>query len=357
MSATPAINDGSSSSSSPSFSSSSSTSPANGSGHQARVRDEADEPELLGEETRDRDFDRNGNDGGDNGDDDDDDEGILGDDPLDEDHNQPLSFKRKKKRSIFSQPARFLKTLAGARGDSSASPLGRSPPVNTRLDGLAPNGRFGGGGLGGRGEYITPGTTKDDLPLDWYVEGPGRRVGYEDLTAIDWIFEYTKERQRLRVLYSSATGLVGSLQRLLDASQVWVVLVLTGLAVGSVAAAIDVTTDWLGDMKFGYCTTENGGAFYLSKGFCCLGYDDHSKCVGWRPWAAALGIASVAGKWFIEYFFFLLWSVGAFNIFFFAPFLLFSLLPPPRLGRRQEEFSIFSLIYLFIYFLTFLTSY
>ena len=58
--------------------------------------------------------------------------------------------------------------------------------------------------------------------MDWYVEGPGRRVGYDDLTAIDWIFEYTKERQRLRVLFSTTHGIFGYLRRLLDASHVWV---------------------------------------------------------------------------------------------------------------------------------------
>ncbi len=107
--------------------------------------------------------------------------------------------------------------------------------------------------------------SKDGVPLDWYVEGPGRRVGYEDLTAIDWIFEYTKERQRLRVLYSSATGLLGYAQQFLDASQVWVILILTGMAVGTLAAGIDVTTDWLGDLKYGYCSSRDGGTFYLSK--------------------------------------------------------------------------------------------
>lgn len=151
---------------------------------------------------------------------------------------------------------------------------------------------------------------KDEVPLDWYVEGPGRRVGYEDLTAIDWIFEYTKERQRLRVLYSSASGILGYVQQLLDASQIWFILVFTGLAVGALAAAIDVTTDWLGDLKTGYCSSgPDSGAFYLNKNFCCLGYDQGAKCIGWKPWAAALGISSAGGKWFIEYFFFLLLSV------------------------------------------------
>jgi len=109
---------------------------------------------------------------------------------------------------------------------------------------------------------------------DWYTEGPGRRVGYEDLTAIDWIFEYAKERQRVRVLYSSTTGALGQLQRLLDASQIWVVLVSTGIATGAIAAMIDVVSDWLGDVKQGVCKAgQGGGKFYLNKTFCCWGLD------------------------------------------------------------------------------------
>jgi hypothetical protein len=120
--------------------------------------------------------------------------------------------------------------------------------------------------------------TKGGGPLDWYVEGPGRRVGYDDLTAIDWIFEYTKERQRLRVLSSTTHGLVGYLRQLLDASHVWVVLILTGITVGILAAAINVASDWLGDIKFGFCKQgEQGGQFYLNKGFCCWGHDGLSS--------------------------------------------------------------------------------
>jgi chloride channel 3/4/5 len=113
---------------------------------------------------------------------------------------------------------------------------------------------------------------------DWYQEGPGRRVGYEDLTAIDWIFEYAKERQRLRLLLSSATGAVGQLKRLLDASQIWVILVLTGIVTGLVAAVIDVISDWLGDLKQGVCRgTSGNGKFYLNKTFCCWGLDGTSR--------------------------------------------------------------------------------
>ena len=233
------------------------------------------------------------------GDDDDDDE-LLDDDPLHGDLDSPRSFKRKQKPGIFTQSARFLSSITGSRHDGGGSSDGRaaSPAAAVPLD------------AHGGGPYPNQ-NTKDGEPLDWHVEGPGRRVGYEDLTAIDWIFEYTKERQRLRVLASSASGIAGYAQQLLDASQVWVILVLTGLAVGAVAAGIDVASDWLGDLKTGYCSAgPDGGAFYLNRGFCCWGYDEGAKCVGWTPWAAALGIASDAGKWFIEYFFFVGLSVS-----------------------------------------------
>ncbi|KAK4455865.1 putative chloride channel protein [Podospora aff. communis PSN243] len=215
---------------------------------------------------------------------------FAAEDPL----HEPLTFKRKQKHpSLLSQPARLLSALTGhginASTSSSPPPAGPSPE---RLDTFPPG----------------P-SAKDGFPLDWYVEGPGRRVGYEDLTAIDWIFEYTKERQRLRVLASSASGLLGYATKLLDASQVWVVLVLTGLAVGALAAGIDVTTDWLGDIKYGYCASDDGGAFYLSKTSCCIGYEEQAKCTGWRPWSVAFGIGSAGGKWFIEYLVYLVLAI------------------------------------------------
>lgn len=237
---------------------------------------------------------------------DDSDGALLRDDPLEDPLDEPISFKRKQKQSILSQPGRLLSTLTGNR--LGASRLPRSPASGTET----PTRLLGSNtavGADGRRPH-TPVPPKDGEALDWYVEGPGRRVGYEDLTAIDWIFEYTKERQRLRVLYSSASGLLGYVQLWLDSSQIWVILVLTGIAAGAIAAGIDVASDWLGDVKTGFCSGVDGGAFYLNKGFCCLGYDQGDKCLGWKPWAAALGITTTGGKWFIEYLFFLVLSVG-----------------------------------------------
>jgi chloride channel 3/4/5 len=114
--------------------------------------------------------------------------------------------------------------------------------------------------------------------LDWYIEGPGRRVGYDDFTAIDWIFEYTKERQRKRLLSSSGQGVLGHVRKFLDGGHVWLVLIATGISVGIIAASIDIVSDWLGDIKAGYCKNgPGGGRFYLNRSFCCWGHEEGSS--------------------------------------------------------------------------------
>ncbi len=154
------------------------------------------------------------------------------------------------------------------------------------------------------------GQDQKEVPPDWYVEGPGRRVGYDDLTAIDWIYEYTKERQRLRKLLAIHKGFTGNVRQLLDASQVWIVLVASGVAVGCVAAFINIASDWLGDIKTGYCKKgAGGGDFYLNKQFCCWGHDEFAQCQDWTPWAEALGIGVIAGQFVMGYLFFIIFAV------------------------------------------------
>ncbi|KIX05874.1 uncharacterized protein Z518_03847 [Rhinocladiella mackenziei CBS 650.93] len=151
---------------------------------------------------------------------------------------------------------------------------------------------------------------KEDGSPDWYVEGPGRRVGYDDLTAIDWIYEYTKERQRLRKLLAINQGFVGNLRQLFDASHVWFVLVASGISIGCVAALINIASDWLGDIKTGYCKKGvGGGQFYLNKQFCCWGHDKLAQCQDWTPWPSALGIGSAGGQYVIGYIFFVIFSI------------------------------------------------
>lgn len=152
---------------------------------------------------------------------------------------------------------------------------------------------------------------KDASGLDWYVEGPGRRVGYDNLTAIDWIYEYSKERTRLRQLTINSPGLLGHLKVVADSSQIWWILVATGLAVGGIAAGIDVASDWLGDLKQGVCTNvEHGGKFYLNRAFCCWTTNTYAECQDWRSWAGMMGVGNKAGSYIIEYIFFVCFSVS-----------------------------------------------
>ncbi|GAO19666.1 hypothetical protein UVI_02047650 [Ustilaginoidea virens] len=223
------------------------------------------------------------------------------DDPLHQDLDDSPSFKRKQEPFVLPRPSRLLSALAASPSFSRGNQPSCSPrqlrqhkhtyPVVAAADSAQRTTRSSN----------TNAVFKEGLPNDWNAEGPGRRVGYEDMTAIDWIFEYTKERQRLRVLSSSASGLVGYLRYFLDASQVWIVLVLTGILVGLVAAGIDVTSDWLSDLKLGFCSSgPEGGRFYLSKSFCCLGYDQGFKCAGWKYWSEALGVHAAGGRWIID---------------------------------------------------------
>ncbi|KAI4652941.1 uncharacterized protein J4E78_007769 [Alternaria triticimaculans] len=215
-----------------------------------------------------------------------------------------LSFKRRPKPSASSFGfSRYLASpLGSASNRASPQPPSHRPNGSTELilNYLDTPGNAG--------EHLQD--TKDANGLDWYVEGPGRRVGYDDLTAIDWIFEYAKERQRLRYLYTGASGVLGHLKQLADASQVWIILVAAGILSGGIAAFIDVASDWLADLKTGYCHNVDGdGRFYLNKSFCCWGIEEEQACHDWNSWGAAMGIGSVGGRYVVEYVFFVLFSV------------------------------------------------
>ena len=115
-----------------------------------------------------------------------------------------------------------------------------------------------------------------DVENDIYkrLESSSKQREHENFTAIDWISEYSKERRRQQTLSAQATGVLGRLKKAVDASEVWMILIVTGVACGVLAGAIDVISDWLADLKSGYCTSVTGsGKFYLNKSFCCWGYD------------------------------------------------------------------------------------
>ncbi|KAI0466820.1 voltage gated chloride channel [Xylaria cf. heliscus] len=109
---------------------------------------------------------------------------------------------------------------------------------------------------------------------------------YEDFTTIDWVQDAAQERLRRNAQRRRAAGLYGhgkvswryQLWESYDAAQGWIVVTLIGAAIGLNAAFLNIITEWLGDVKTGYCTT----AFYLNENFCCWGEDN--GCPNWHKW-------------------------------------------------------------------------
>lgn len=64
-----------------------------------------------------------------------------------------------------------------------------------------------------------------------------------------------------------------------DAAQGWVVVSVIGVAIGVNAAFLNIVTEWLSDIKLGYCST----GFYLNESFCC--WEAESGCDEWHPWS------------------------------------------------------------------------
>ncbi|KAF2129344.1 hypothetical protein P153DRAFT_422969 [Dothidotthia symphoricarpi CBS 119687] len=122
---------------------------------------------------------------------------------------------------------------------------------------------------------------------------------YEDFTTIDWVQDAAREQLRRKArrkerahLPSSSTATTGrvflgrgrgrwrrKIAEAYDAGQAWIVVTLVGAAIGLNAAFLNIVTEWLSDVKLGYCTT----AFYLNESFCCWGAE--GGCEEWRRWS------------------------------------------------------------------------
>lgn len=111
---------------------------------------------------------------------------------------------------------------------------------------------------------------------------------YEDFTTIDWVQDAAREQQRRKARRQERAGFFEREGRLgwrrkaweaYDAGQGWIVVTLIGAAIGLNAAFLNIVTEWLSDIKRGYCTT----AFYLNESFCCWGAED--GCAEWHHWS------------------------------------------------------------------------
>ncbi|KAI0823388.1 Cl-channel protein [Trametes gibbosa] len=119
---------------------------------------------------------------------------------------------------------------------------------------------------------------------------------YEDFTTIDWIQDSIIERnRRLRsarrqiIPHRGPRGEVtlswlwSRLQSVIYAGQSWFVVTLVGIAIGFNAAIISIATEWLSDIKMGYCAD----GWWLNQQFCCWEIEggDEDTCDAWHQWS------------------------------------------------------------------------
>lgn len=141
---------------------------------------------------------------------------------------------------------------------------------------------------------------------------------YEDFTTIDWVQDAAQEQLRRRARrkdskFFDRDGVLGWRRKIweaYDAAQAWIVITLVGIVIGLNAAALNIITEWLSDVKLGYCTT----AWYLNEGFCCYGAE--AGCAEWRRWTSF----TVANYFIYALFATLLAFVSAFLVKSYAPY-------------------------------------
>ncbi|MBE7181468.1 MAG: hypothetical protein INR71_09715, partial [Terriglobus roseus] len=85
---------------------------------------------------------------------------------------------------------------------------------------------------------------------------------YEDFTTIDWIQDAARTSQRRKARASERAGRFESngrlglrywLQDAWNSGMAWVVVSLVGFFIGLNAAFLNIVTEWLSDIKLGYC--------------------------------------------------------------------------------------------------------
>jgi chloride channel 3/4/5 len=124
------------------------------------------------------------------------------------------------------------------------------------------------------------------------------RGWYDQFTSTDWVKDQINDAIRVKALYNRK-GILGTLWRLFDAVQGWILVAVIGFLTSLVAYFVNVTEGVLFDYKRGYCDT----AWYLSRKKCCSGA---TNCAEWRSWSEIITFQHVDEEWidFIAFIFF-----------------------------------------------------
>ncbi|CAO3629272.1 unnamed protein product [Mucor hiemalis] len=146
---------------------------------------------------------------------------------------------------------------------------------------------------------------------------------YEDFSTIDWVKDAIVERYR----QSSVRGFHNDKSwhawwhLTFETTEFWIVVLLVGAAIGLNSAFIAIITDWLSDIKMGYCSS----AWWLNQKFCCWEIEETEGggCDDWHSWSEFMHLGP--DVYFIKWMFYVLWatlfaSTCAYLVKMFAPY-------------------------------------
>lgn len=98
------------------------------------------------------------------------------------------------------------------------------------------------------------------------------------------IHDFINEKTRSYVLeHEYQREQIGPTAHYIYTAKIYFVLIAMGIGAGIIAAGLDLSVEWLSDIKFGICTT----AWYLTREMCCKLQDNEHQCQ-FTEWAAIL---------------------------------------------------------------------
>ncbi|GMM32811.1 Gef1 protein [Saccharomycopsis crataegensis] len=108
--------------------------------------------------------------------------------------------------------------------------------------------------------------------------------GFDKFTTVDCIIDslmsndYKLHDFKANRNASTFSIVIGNI---VSSSRSWLCLTLIGVLIGTIAAALTIVTEYLNNIKNGYCSTN----FYLNRNFCCWG-EDLESCEQWVSWTS-----------------------------------------------------------------------
>jgi chloride channel 3/4/5 len=127
---------------------------------------------------------------------------------------------------------------------------------------------------------------------------------YDDFHTIDWVRDRNRDRLRhKRLNRDGRLSWRGCTLKMWDAGSGWLIVFLVGVSSGLLAGMIDVATEWMSDLKEGWCPS----AGYYNRESCCWINNDtnlnmiEEHCSLWHTWGAYAGVSGDVNEYVVDY--------------------------------------------------------